>query len=343
MNKNFLLNLKAAPIVLVIVLGLVGCSNAGFDQTKNGLMYKIHTHGNTKKAKIGDYVEMEFVVKTDKDSVLSSTYKAKKPVKFMVQKSRSVADLMDIIQLLSENDSATVKIPSDSIFDARKGMMRPPFIKPKSLMVFELKIDKVMDQKEFQAEMDKDRAKADVEKNKLKGAELPAIAKYLSDNHLKPDSTKSGVMYVIQTQGTGPVPAKGDTVLVNYVGRLLSGKVFDTNDTTVAKANKLFDVNRKMQGGYGAFKYPVGEHQVIDGWDDFFLTAKKGTKATIIIPSRLAYRDMEKGNVIPAYSTLVFTVELLDVKKGKPAPKMPAMHSMPPQPPLAPQAIKKSK
>ncbi len=338
MTKNFLLNLKAAPVVLLFVIGLMGCSNAGFDQTKNGVLYKIHTHGNTKKAKIGDYVEMQFIVKTDKDSVLSSTYKAKRPVKFMVQKSRSIADLMDVIQLLSEGDSATVKVPSDSIFDAKKGAMRPPFIKPKSYMVFVLKIVKVMDQKAFQQEMEKDRAKADVEKNVLKGAELPAIKKYLADNHLHPDSTKSGVMYVIQTQGAGPIAQKGDTVSVNYVGRLLNGKVFDTNDTTIAKQNKLFDIQRKMQGGYAAFKYPVGEHQVIDGWDDFFLTAKKGTKATIIIPSRLAYRDVEKGQVIPAYSTLVFNVELVDVKKGKPAPPMPAHPSMP-----APMSAKPSK
>ena len=323
MKKTFF-NLQTAPLILICVLSLVSCSNSGYDQTKAGALYKIHTSGNTKKAKIGDYVEMNFVVKTVKDYVIISTYKTKRPAKFMVQKGRSISDLMDVIQLLAEHDSATVRIPTDSIFDPRKGMMRPPYIKPKSYLVFELKIEKVMNEKEFQEEQQKDQAKANADKLILKAAEGPAIAKYLADNHLKTDSTKSGVLYILKQAGTGASPKNGDTVYVKYTGKLLNGKIFDTNDTLVAKANKLYSVERKMQGGYAPFHYPLGQSAVIQGWDDFFLgVSKKGTIATIIIPSKLAYKGMDDPRgTIPAYSPLIFDVQLVDFKKGKPAPKM---------------------
>lgn len=333
MRQIILKLFKITPLVLgCTLLGLVACSNTGFEKTKSGILYKIHNKGNTKQIKLGDFVEMNFKVMTDKDSVLTSTFITKKPAMFKVEKSRSIGDLMDVFPMLSEKDSATVKVLSDSLFDARKGAMRPPFIKPKSYVFFVIKILKVMNQQQFDKEMQDKRAQADVEKGRLRKLEPAAIAKYLFDNHFKPDSTKEGVLYVTKSVGTGETPKPGDTLFVNYTGHTLNGKIFDTNDEGVAKANKLFQPQRKMQGGYGPFKYPVGQRAVIEGWDSYFLTAHKGTKATLIIPSRLAYKEMDQG-IIPPYSTLVFDVELVDVKKGKGLLKTPQTPPIPPMPP----------
>jgi FKBP-type peptidyl-prolyl cis-trans isomerase len=85
---------------------------------------------------------------------------------------------------------------------------------------------------------------------------------------------------------------KGDSVKVNYVGRLLDGTEFD-----------------RSKGE--PFTLALGYGQVIPGWEDALLHMKKGEKAIVYIPSTLAYG--ERGNRgIPPNSILVFEIEVLD-------------------------------
>ena len=93
-------------------------------------------------------------------------------------------------------------------------------------------------------------------------------------------------------------PNFGDTVTVNYEGRFLDGKVFDS--TT-----------------HGNHKHPVEFKigQVIEGWNQALMDMSKGEKRTVIIPPDLAYGRMGIPNVIPPNSYLVFDIELIDFKK----------------------------
>ncbi|MHB8709939.1 MAG: FKBP-type peptidyl-prolyl cis-trans isomerase [Minisyncoccota bacterium] len=100
--------------------------------------------------------------------------------------------------------------------------------------------------------------------------------------------------------GTGATAAAGDTVTVNYVGSLTNGTVFD------ASANH----------GTSGFTFPLGAGQVIKGWDEGIVGMKVGGKRKLIIPASLAYGNQAVGGVIPANSTLIFEVELLNVQKA---------------------------
>ena len=102
--------------------------------------------------------------------------------------------------------------------------------------------------------------------------------------------------------GTGAVAAAGDTVTVNYVGSLTDGTVFD------ASANH----------GTAGFTFTLGAGQVIKGWDEGIVGMRVGGTRKLVIPAALAYGSQAVGNVIPANSTLVFTVELLKVQAPKP-------------------------
>jgi len=204
-----------------------------------------------------------------------------------------------------------VKIPSDSAYNGNEEN-RPPFFKKGSIIKFYIKIKQIQSLDEAIAERN-----ADIEKVRLK--EGVEAAKYIADNHLVVKTTPSGLKYVITKTSLKPKPLAGDTVSVNYTGKLLNGTVFDSSIEAVAKTSGLDQPGRN----YEPIKFPVGTGQVIKGWDEGLLLLHEGEKATFIIPSALAYGAEGSGPIPPA-STLIFDVELVSVKRIKHAPVAPA-------------------
>ncbi len=105
----------------------------------------------------------------------------------------------------------------------------------------------------------------------------------------------SGLQYKVLVEGTGEVPALNDEVEVHYEGRLIDGTVFDSSYT---------------RGATSRFR-PTG---VIRGWTEALTLMPVGSKWELYIPQQLAYGERQTGN-IPAYSALIFTVELVSVAK----------------------------
>ncbi len=101
-----------------------------------------------------------------------------------------------------------------------------------------------------------------------------------------------------QIVGTGNCPEKGQIVVVHYTGWLTDGTKFDSS-----------------RDREEPFEFKIGVGQVIKGWDEGVMTMKIGGKRKLIIPPELAYGNREVGDgLIPANSTLVFEVELLDLR-----------------------------
>tara|TARA_B100000519_G_C14224374_1_gene429238 strand:- start:434 stop:1417 length:984 start_codon:yes stop_codon:yes gene_type:complete len=109
--------------------------------------------------------------------------------------------------------------------------------------------------------------------------------------------TSSGLKYIITKQGSGPRPKQGQTVSVHYAGYLTDGSKFDSS----------FDRNQPIE-------FPIGTGRVIKGWDEGIMLLNVGTKAKLIIPSDLGYGPRGAGGVIPPNATLIFDVELLELK-----------------------------
>ncbi|WP_428740816.1 FKBP-type peptidyl-prolyl cis-trans isomerase [Tenacibaculum sp.] len=115
------------------------------------------------------------------------------------------------------------------------------------------------------------------------------IQEYLTQNNLEAEKSDSGLYYVINNEGTGNSPSQNSNVTVNYKGYLLNGEVFGED----------YEVDFNLS-------------QLIPGFNEGVQYIKEGGEITLIIPSKLAYKDIEKG-IIPAGSVLVFDVTLLSI------------------------------
>ena len=111
------------------------------------------------------------------------------------------------------------------------------------------------------------------------------------------DKTDSGLRYKIIQNGGGAQPTAGQKVSVHYKGQLPDGTVFDSS----YKRNAPID-------------FPIGQGQVIAGWDEGIMLLGVGDKARLVIPSNLGYGSRGAGGVIPPNATLIFDVELVAVK-----------------------------
>jgi len=105
-------------------------------------------------------------------------------------------------------------------------------------------------------------------------------------------------------QGSGKEAQSGNPVVVHYTGWLYDPSKPD------GKGNK-FDSSRDRQVPFGFF---LGAGKVIKGWDEGVVGMKVGGQRTLIIPPAMAYGDRAVGGIIPANSTLIFDVELIEVK-----------------------------
>jgi peptidylprolyl isomerase len=114
-------------------------------------------------------------------------------------------------------------------------------------------------------------------------------------------TTPSGLQITDSKVGTGAAPKSGQTCVMHYTGWLYEngakGKKFDSS------------VDRGQP-----FEFPLGQRRVIAGWDEGVASMKVGGKRTLIIPPELGYGARGAGGVIPPNATLIFEVELLDVK-----------------------------
>ncbi|PSP18867.1 MAG: peptidylprolyl isomerase [Cyanobacteria bacterium QS_8_64_29] len=130
--------------------------------------------------------------------------------------------------------------------------------------------------------------------------DLPTI---VNSSNLDPDAvvtTDSGLKYVDIRQGDGPSPEPGQTVVVHYTGTLSDGTQFDSS--------------RERNN---PFSFKLGANQVVPGWEEGVATMRVGGRRELIIPPELGYGESGASSIIPPNATLIFDVELLEIK-GKP-------------------------
>ncbi|MCC6186713.1 MAG: FKBP-type peptidyl-prolyl cis-trans isomerase [Chitinophagaceae bacterium] len=270
-----------------VLVGATSCGgNKTFKKTKDGVEYLIVTDEKGENAKVGDIIEYHMLVKIG-DSVMFESRKMNdgKPVEMPLQENPQATKSMDpteVIKMLSAGDSAVIRVELDSM--ARKVYT---FAKPTDKLEFQFKMVSV-----------KSKEKAEAE---LKEKDDKALTEYFAANGITAQKTASGLYYVVTKPGTGALPAAGQTVKVMYTGKLMDGKMFDSN------IDPQFQHTEPLE-------FPLGKGNVIPGWDEGIALLNKGAKGTLYVPSTLAYGAQSPSPLIPANSILIFDVELLDFK-----------------------------
>jgi FKBP-type peptidyl-prolyl cis-trans isomerase len=212
-----------------------------------------------------------------------------------------------------KNDSIVVRILVDSVIKKAE-MAMPPFLEKGHFLYYCVKIENVFDSKEKA-----DQAAVEARSNMAKKDSLNAVLQMKKDNEslegyfkskgIKPIKAPMGTFIDILKKGTGKNASGKDIIKVNYTGKTLAGKVFDSNTDKAFGHTDPYAVNLSEKGN------------VIAGWDEGLLYLNKGAKAVLYIPSPLAWGTSGSGADIGPNDIVVFDIEVVSIVPAANPPK----------------------
>lgn len=163
---------------------------------------------------------------------------------------------------------------------------------------------------EEMAKLEKEKKEKEERINKIAATQ----ADELQALRAKADSLPSGIKIYFTEKGEGAQPKQGDQILMNYAGYLTDGHLFDSNVLANAEKFETVDEMRKAAGQYAPVPTEYStEAKLIPGFREGLLKMKVGDKATIFIPSHLAYGKRGIPGVIPPDSELIFQLEIVEI------------------------------
>ena len=262
---------------------------------ESGLEIKKIKKGKGRRVKEGEFITFDFEIRFLDGKLAYSSIESNRPASYEYGKRFDTKGLMEALGTMRQGDEVELLIPS-SLALGEKG--RPGMVEPYTALHYFVRLTDVKTKAEHEAELE---AKRKNEAAKLEAARLQeasVLAKYIADNEITVEPTASGLYFISTLEGDGEQAVAGDKVKVHYTGTLLDGTKFDSS------------VDRGQ-----AFEFVLGQGKVIKGWDEGIAMMKVGGKATLILPSSLAYGERQAGALIKPYSPLKFDVELLDIIK----------------------------
>jgi FKBP-type peptidyl-prolyl cis-trans isomerase FkpA len=292
---------KLPLIVWAALLASCGATDKGRDgfmQTASGFDYKIIRSPNP-----GDSIRLRDVVKVQLhqyiDDSLMVTNRGKMPEYVSISGKMPSFDYTEILRLLRVNDSAVCLFPTSKIIErADSGAAIPAFLKKGQYVKVFLKVlANFREEAEAMADMEKTQdsltamSKEDI--NAGLGKAAKAFDSLIRSLPQKPVRLPSGVYVQVTQKGSGPKVQKEEEVSMTFKGTLLNGTVFD-----VATKDRPLTIH-------------AGINETFEGFDAAISSLSFGDKAMIYIPAPLAYGARKAGDAIPAFSNLIFEVEIL--------------------------------
>ena len=296
--RNFKMRNKLMIIMgaAMVMLSMTSCNSKypkGYELSDTGVVYKYYSQsGSDKAANLGDYVRVQMVYSYE-DSILFDTRGSKRDFEMKLEEPTFDGDIYAAVAMMSEGDSASFLIDAVNFFTklaGQPGEPAPAFVKENTNMVFDVKLTKVMSEEEHSTEL---RERVD----KRKADEPIVMAEYIEQNEITAKPTESGLYFINIRDGKGKTPVNGDVVEINFKVMLMDGTVlFDS-----------WQENRPVQFEFGRRFDTKG---LVEGISQM----RKGQVAHLIVPSSLAFGEFGRQGLIEPYSTLLYDVEILDIK-----------------------------
>ncbi len=276
----------------IIIILITSCkSKIKFKKSNSGLEYYFVSENDTAKSPtIGDALVLNMQIYWD-DSLLFDSREISSVYRLQLKDSSSGC-LHEGLAMMHLNDSAIFKISAFDFYQITADLPMPNCVKKDDKLYFYVKLMQILTPEDIQREIDRQ------DRMQLKN-EQSLLRDYLRLSEIFIDPTQSGLYYIETKKGTGLKPEIGDSVTVHYEGKLITNQPFDSS----IKRNQPF-----------TFLY--GDTSLIAGWTEGISYMQQGGVAQLIIPSTLAYGKDGLGSVIPPYSTLIFDIYLLKVKKN---------------------------
>jgi len=301
--------------IALAAAGITSCNQGGeVVTTASGLTYNVLEAGSDE-IPAGDMILVSFVAKDANDSVWMDSRPDGMPRPARKVDSISVLNqggLEEVLFHMKKGDSISCQVPVEKVFGNRP---LPAGVEKGSLLTVGLKIEDAMNEEQFGVYRQEMMAKQrEMEAKKGEGQlaiDIELIDTYLTENNIEAQKTESGLRYVITQEGQGENVQSGQKIKANYSGHVLNGAFFDSSVEEVARENGKYQEGRT----YGPFETAIGQGQVIRGWDEAFQLMNQGSKATLYIPSGLAYGPRARSEEIPANAILIFDVELVEIIK----------------------------
>ncbi len=288
------MKLKLSTFLTISLLWLVSCQSVfpGYESGEGDSFYKYITIGEqSTNVNYGDYVTVNITYQTLADSMF---FEAKR--QFQVQKPQYAGSIDDCLHRMSPGDSAVFLIETEPFFKYTLLQEVPDFLTRSTH--FKVNIGLIYSMPESQFLKEKAAFLAWIED--FAQYEKTRLSQYLEQEGRDFSTHRQGYYKMIISEGTGPKVKSGDTLVLNYEGRFMNGKVFDSTK------------QRKK-----TFEYIYGtEWQVIKGMELVVSQMQEGEHSVCILPSELAFgQDGNSNGAIPPYTTLIYEIELIDIRQ----------------------------
>lgn len=282
-------------IISVIILSLIFFASCNifnkypeFTKTKTGIFYKLHKIGeHVNKPIPTNFVTIDVSYATTDDSVFFIGNRT-----FQLTEPDFSGSIDECFLMLYEGDSATFIIDADNFFTKTLQAKLPYFLKSGDDLKVELRLDEIRTQEQYQK--DKDDFLKWIED--FGEYEKTVLSRFITEEKIDVEPMDNGMYFISIFEGTGKPVENGDLVTINYEGRFLNGKFFDST----VKRNQPFEFV------YGS------EMQVISGLEESIGRMREGEKALVILPSELAWGDKGSSTgIIPPFTSVIYEVELI--------------------------------
>lgn len=275
--------------LLVLILFFYSCSTdfEGFSSLDSGLKYKIiESNPGLPRAQIGDVLVLDMIYKNDKGEVVFSSHELGRAyLRELKEPAHPGGSIEEALAMMNLGDSAIFKINAADFYIYSENFKTiPGYLKENEIYTFYIRFNKIEDR-------ESSRRRLIEQYHKDEETEMELLRSYLKRANITVEPQPSGFYFIEQRKGSGELIKTGDLVEIFYTGKLVDGRVFDTNY------------------GRRPLQFRVGFGQVIPGLDHGIRLMREGGQGKMIIPSSLAYGQRGSGDILP-FSTLIFEVEV---------------------------------